>query len=132
MSLKHFHALFIALSALLALGFAVWCWSVFNAVGSMGYLLAALVSGFVALVMVAYLPWFLRKMTAMQNALVLAALTVGVLSDTAQACAVCYGNANSAMTRGMNMGIISLLFVVVAVLSVFAYFFVQLIRRSHS
>ncbi len=46
------------------------------------------------------------------------------------ACAACYGASDSAMARGMNMGIFSLLGVVVLVLGGAASFFVFLARRA--
>lgn len=46
------------------------------------------------------------------------------------ACSACLGAAGANMTRGMNMGILSLLGVVTAVLIGFGAFFLQLARRS--
>jgi hypothetical protein len=46
------------------------------------------------------------------------------------ACAACFGKSDSPMARGMNMGIFSLLAVVVTVLSGVAGFFIYLARRS--
>ena len=46
------------------------------------------------------------------------------------ACAACYGQSDSAMAKGMNMGIFSLLGVIVAVLGGIAGFFVYLAKRS--
>jgi hypothetical protein len=48
----------------------------------------------------------------------------------AGACAVCFGNADSAMTAGMNNGILSLLAVVVVVQGGFAALFVSFWRRA--
>jgi hypothetical protein len=50
--------------------------------------------------------------------------------DRALACAACFGNSDSPMARGMNMGIFALLGVVVCVLGSVAGFFVYLARRS--
>lgn len=50
--------------------------------------------------------------------------------DAALACAVCFGKSDSAMARGMNMGIFSLLGIIAAVLLGVASFFVFLARRS--
>jgi len=46
------------------------------------------------------------------------------------ACAACYGQSDSAMVRGMNWGIVSLLVIVVCVLGGVAAFFVHVARRS--
>ena len=46
------------------------------------------------------------------------------------ACAACYGQSDSALAKGMNWGIFTLLAVVVSVLGGIAGFFVFLARRS--
>ena len=46
------------------------------------------------------------------------------------ACAACYGKSDSAMAKGMNAGIFSLLGVIVCVLSAVALFFVHVVRRE--
>jgi hypothetical protein len=48
----------------------------------------------------------------------------------ALACPVCFGQSDSPMAKGVNMGIFFLLGVVVCVLAAFAAFFVYLARRS--
>jgi len=50
--------------------------------------------------------------------------------STLLACAACYGQSDSAMAKGMNWGIFTLLAVVVSVLGGIAGFFVFLARRS--
>jgi hypothetical protein len=46
------------------------------------------------------------------------------------ACAVCFGRSDSPLAQGMNMGILSLLVVILSVLVACAGFFVHLARRS--
>jgi hypothetical protein len=46
------------------------------------------------------------------------------------ACAVCFGNSDSQMTKGMLAGVLVLLFVVLAVLGGFVALFVHIARRS--
>ena len=58
------------------------------------------------------------------------ALIWAALPQTAGACAACFGKSDSAMAKGMNMGILALLFVVTFVLSGFFAFMIFLIRRS--
>lgn len=53
-------------------------------------------------------------------------------NPSAMACATCFGASDSALTKGMNFGIMSLLLVVLAVLGGVASFFVYLARRSAS
>jgi hypothetical protein len=66
------------------------------------------------------------------TALLLTALTLALVSlpNMASACATCFGKSDSRLAHGMNMGILSLLVVVVFVLSAFAAFFVFLARRA--
>tara|TARA_B100000700_G_scaffold250940_1_gene281783 strand:+ start:996 stop:1205 length:210 start_codon:yes stop_codon:yes gene_type:complete len=45
-------------------------------------------------------------------------------------CAVCYGDPNSPMSHGMNMGILTLLFVIVFILLLIAAFIVSLYFKS--
>jgi hypothetical protein len=63
------------------------------------------------------------------RALVLAALML-IVPRAALACPVCFGQSDSLMAQGVNMGIYFLLAVIVAVLAGFASFFVYLARRA--
>ena len=58
-----------------------------------------------------------------------ALLTLGY-SRPALACAACFGQSDSAMARGMNMGIFALLFVIVGTLIAISAFFVFVARRA--
>jgi hypothetical protein len=58
------------------------------------------------------------------------ALPGGVGSETARACATCFGASDSAMAQGMNAGILSLLGVIGSVLLGVAAFAVFLAVRS--
>lgn len=46
------------------------------------------------------------------------------------ACAACFGQSDSSMAKGMNMGIFTLLLVITCVLASIAGFFVYLVRRN--
>ncbi len=48
----------------------------------------------------------------------------------AEACAACFGRSDSSLAKGMNMGILSLLVVVVFMWAGFAAFFIYLARKS--
>lgn len=50
--------------------------------------------------------------------------------ETAQACAVCFGKSDSAMAKGMNMGIFTLLFFIGSTLATLACFFIFLAMRA--
>jgi hypothetical protein len=65
-----------------------------------------------------------RWLVALLTSLVLA------VPRAALACPVCFGQSDSPMAQGVNMGIFVLLGVVVAVLAGFAAFFVYLARRA--
>lgn len=62
MSLKAFHVLFIAVSILLAFGFAAWSWRQYVELESMGYLAVALLSAVCGVGLIAYGRYFLRKL----------------------------------------------------------------------
>ncbi len=49
---------------------------------------------------------------------------------TVLACAACYGQSDSAMAKGMNWGIFSMLAVIACVLGTVTVFFVHIGRRS--
>ena len=51
-------------------------------------------------------------------------------SNSALACAVCFGKSDSDLARGLHWGVISLLAVVVCVLASIAGFFIYLAKRS--
>jgi len=63
---------------------------------------------------------------------IIASLALGLAfhSESALACAACYGKSDSPLAQGMNWGIFSLLAVVVCVLGGIAGFFVFLARKS--
>lgn len=55
---------------------------------------------------------------------------VPLATGRALACAVCFGSSDSPLAKGMNMGILSLLVVVLGVLAGLVAFFVMLGRRA--
>jgi hypothetical protein len=59
----------------------------------------------------------------------IAALVVAAPASV-QACAICFGDPNSAMAIGASWGVLLLVGVTAAVLSAFAGFFLYLVRRS--
>lgn len=139
MSLKHFHVFFIAVSAFLSAGLGWWGLSSYPVDGQTADLVLAVAGIVGALALTIYLAAFLRKMAALTGAKValavgLVAAWFGLSNQAAVACAVCTGAANTAMTRGMNMGILSMLLLVLVILLSFAAFFMHLRRqakRSH-
>jgi hypothetical protein len=59
----------------------------------------------------------------------LTSLVLLAVASPALACPVCFGNPNSAMTKGTQAGIFALLLVTVAMLGAFGGFFMYLRRR---
>jgi hypothetical protein len=59
-----------------------------------------------------------------------AGLGLILFPQTVSACAACFGKSDSELALGMNMGIFSLLGVVVCVLGGIASFFIYLARRA--
>lgn len=60
----------------------------------------------------------------------LAALLPFLLPDAAWACAACFGRSDSPMAKGMNMGIFTLLVVILSVLFGISVFFFYIMRRA--
>ena len=58
------------------------------------------------------------------------ALLAGAWPQTVLACAACFGRSDSPMAKGMNMGIMTLLVVVLSVLVGIAVFFAYILRRA--
>jgi hypothetical protein len=58
------------------------------------------------------------------------ALTLALHTDSARACAACFGKSDSPLADAMNWGIFSLMGVVVCMLGGIAGFFIYLARRS--
>jgi hypothetical protein len=57
-------------------------------------------------------------------------VTLLALHPSVQACAVCFGKSDSAMAKGMNMGIFALLTCITGVLATLSTFFIFLAVRS--
>lgn len=53
-----------------------------------------------------------------------------LLPAAASACAACFGRSDSPMAKGMNMGIFTLLIVIMTVLFGIAVFFFYILRRA--
>jgi hypothetical protein len=57
-------------------------------------------------------------------------LALLALPGSVQACAACFGRSDSPMAQGMNMGILTLLVVIMSVLVGIAIFFTYILRRA--
>jgi hypothetical protein len=131
MSLRFFHILFIALSALMCLVVAVWGLDAYRTDGSAGWLAlsAAAVAGGGGLAV--YGTRFLQKTRKLGVAALLAAGSLGLPSELL-ACTVCLGNTESSLRDGMNAGILALLGFALFMIASFAAFFIYLWRRSRT
>jgi len=70
------------------------------------------------------------RILATSPAALLAGAILSCSGPKAFACAACFGQSDSRMAQGMNMGIFALLLVITAVLGGVASFFIYLARRS--
>jgi hypothetical protein len=131
MSLRFFHALFIALSVLMALFVAVWAIDAYRTDGSGIWLALALLALGGGGLLAVYGNRFLRKTRNLGVATLAAAGTLAAPSP-ALACAVCLGNTTSSLRDGMNAGILALLGFALFMIVSFAVFFVYLWRKSKS
>lgn len=59
-------------------------------------------------------------------------LVLAAWAPSTRACAACFGKSDSELAQGMNMGILTLLLVVLFVLSGCGAFFIYLARRAAS
>lgn len=69
-------------------------------------------------------------MSVFNRIIALLGLAAFFAPTAARACAVCFGNSDSQMTKGMLAGVLVLLFVVLSVLGGFVALFVHIARRS--
>jgi len=58
------------------------------------------------------------------------ALILLLLPAAASACVACFGRSDSPMAKGMNMGIFTLLLVIMSVLLAISVFFLYILRRA--
>jgi MFS family permease len=127
MSLRNFHIFFISISSLLCLGMIFWgFWQLITYRQTGGLVLSAVGAAGLA-ILVGYLKWFLKKYSKLM--IVGFAAGIGGLaflnSAESWACAVCYGDPDSLLTRSTMIGVGFLLVVIVGVL-----FSIVLIARS--
>ena len=113
MSLKVFHIFFMTVSALLGVVLASWGLRGYAASGTTSQLVQGLIGVGLLASLIPYLWWFRRKMSKMGplGRCPLTALFVSVLGSwtrPALACAVCFGDPNSPMSKGARMGVLSL------------------------
>jgi hypothetical protein len=131
MSLRFFHILFIALSALMALVVGIWAIDAYRGDGSPAWITLAVLALAGGGLLVVYGNRFLKKTRGLSVAALALAGTFALPSD-ASACAVCVGNTTSLLRDGMNAGVLALLAFALFMMVSFAAFFIYLWRRSRS
>jgi hypothetical protein len=126
MSLKAFHAFFIACSALLAFGLGVWCLSSFMEGGRATDAILGVLGIFAGVGLVIYGIAFLKKLRNVGMMAILFLLVPGLVT----ACPVCWGDSDSPQARGMQAAIFFLLGLTGVVLSLFISLFVYFWKRG--
>lgn len=124
MSLRKVHIFFITISTLLCLGLIFWGLWQFRVYGQIGGLAYSGVGAAGVAILIGYLKWFLKKYPKLMSlgfVSLIGALALGN-SSQASACAVCFQDPNSPLTKGTLSGVWFLLGVVVVIL--FAIFWV--------
>jgi len=139
-SLRAFHLLFIAASTLLAFGLGGWCVHASRSAGAGNYLALGIASFVCGIGLIVYGAWFQRKIRSAEEErerrrrsmhrvpVLLAAWVLG--SRAAEACSVCFGEADGPMIDAARLGVWLLFGLVLAIQIGFVAFFVQLHRRA--
>ena len=140
MGLKNFHIAFVTVSSLLCFVFGGWCWRYAAAQDAGGWRTLAAASVGAGVALIAYGFWFWRKIKAAEEnatrgggkgaaiAVVLLAWLLG--QPAADACSVCYGQAEGPMIDAARSGVWLLFGLVGSVQVCFVAFFVYLWRRN--
>lgn len=116
MSLKSFHIAFITVSTTLCLFLALWGFNGYHA-NADGQSLGLGITGVAGLLaLIPYYFWFRKKSQKLLLAFLLGLPLWLLNSPQAWSCAVCFGDSNTAMTKGIKAGIILLILVVGGVL----------------
>ncbi|HSA58158.1 MAG TPA: hypothetical protein VLJ37_00530 [bacterium] len=130
MSLKSFHIAFIIVSVSLSLFMVIWGFQGYR-VSRDAVSLGVGITGVVGLLaLVPYGRWFRNKFKKMAVVLLAAISTHAAGLPTAWACALCFGDSNSEMTRGLKAGILLLILVVAGVLAGIASVGITWARRA--
>ena len=127
MSLKAFHLVFVIASILMGIFVGAWGIREYQDSGDV----AALIMGVVFIALGVLLIVYGRKMLKKTEHIgYLCLLTLLTFEQNATACAACYGESDSALAKGMNAGIFTLLIIVGGLLMGIVAFFVFIYYRS--
>mgnify|MGYP001161285169 FL=1 len=127
MSLKAFHLVFVIASILMGIFVGAWGIREYQVSGD----IAALILGAVFIALGVFLIVYGRKMLKKTEHIgYLCLLTLLSFEQNTAACAACYGESDSALAKGMNAGILTLLIIVGGLLMGIVAFFVFIYYRS--
>jgi hypothetical protein len=139
-SLKGFHVLLISLSSLLMLLFGGWSLRAYVETDATGQLIMALSCFVLAAALLVYIVWFARKIRTREDEerrrrkmIRTLAVSTGLWllgSRGADACSVCYGEAEGPMIDAARLGVYLLFGLVLAIQMAFVLFFLYLRRRA--
>ncbi len=143
MSLRKFHILFISVSVLLTFGYGGWSLRFYANEGGGIYLTMGLLSLLAGVGLLVYGRWFLREVHSRDDddkrrrklikPIKVIAILVGLWvagTDPVPACSVCYGEAEGPLIDAARAGVFLLFGLVLSVQIAFAWFFLQLRKRS--
>jgi len=138
MGIKNFHIVFVTVSSLLCFGFGGWSWRYAEANQTGGYRMLGAASFGAGVALIAYGFWFWKKISAAQNGprggkggAIAVVLLVWLLGQpAADACTVCYGQAEGPMIDAARGGVWLLFGLVGSMQISFVAFFVYLWRRN--
>ncbi len=135
MSLRSFHLFFITISTLLAIFLLGWGIYDYRATGASIGIILAVVGALGLILLIKYFLWFRSK--HFENlSMFFALLGTGWISfghsSIAEACAVCYSDPDSLMTKGALTGVLVLLAIIVAVLGLILTLALSWIKRARA
>jgi len=128
-SLKAFHIVLISLSSLLSLGFGAWSARAWRVSDDGVYLALAIVSFLLAAGLAIYIVWFAKKVRPLA-VLSMIPLTWLIGARPAEACSVCYGQAEGPMIDAARLGVYLLFGLVLSIQFAFVMFFFYLHKRA--
>jgi len=134
MSLRYFHMVFISISAVFAAGFAVWAIRDYRLTGDTTNLIFGVGAAIAVLPILFYAGWFWRKSRRLTDSSLSIAMivvsTAAMIPNTSLACAVCFTDPDSLMSKGARWGVGFLGIVVVSLLIVIGAIAYRWVRRD--
>jgi len=130
LSLKSFHFVFISICTALSVFLILWGFQSYRLSANDLGLDMGIVGIIGLLVLIPYSLWVRKKFKKIQMTLLVGALLSSLHPLTVQACAVCFGDPNSDLSKGIKAGVIVLILVVGGVLGGIASIAISWSRRA--